>query len=91
MGCWPLAALVLNDLAEVAAVEQSLEPAVEAEKSLREIAGRLERELYEALADLGTAHARLAAGRHAEAVGHAEKAWHFWRVPAMGRSGWRRT
>jgi DNA-binding CsgD family transcriptional regulator len=74
MGCWPLAALVLNDLAEVAAVEQNLEPAVEADQRLGDIAGRLERDLYEALADLGTAHARLAAGRPGDAVGHAEKA-----------------
>jgi ATP/maltotriose-dependent transcriptional regulator MalT len=84
MGSWPLAALVLNDLAEVAALEQNLEAAAEAKERLRNIARRLERALYEALADLGAAQAQLAAGRPADAVPHCEKA-----VALLEGSGYR--
>jgi DNA-binding CsgD family transcriptional regulator len=74
MASWPLAALVLIDLAEIAALEGDGETAAEADGRLRDIAARLNRDLYEALGHLGSACAQLAAGRQADAVGPAETA-----------------
>jgi DNA-binding CsgD family transcriptional regulator/tetratricopeptide (TPR) repeat protein len=69
-----LAALVLLDLAEVAADAGDLETAAHAAADLREVAESVDRDLHRALAALGTALAHLAAGASRPAADAAEGA-----------------
>lgn len=74
MGCWPLAALVLTDLAEIASLERNPEAAEQADRRLGDIVPRLGRPLYEALGSMSSAAARIAAGQHGQAARCAETA-----------------
>ncbi len=73
IGCHPLAALVLNDLAEITAQRENRELTMKADTRLRDIAERLDRPLYQALAHLSSAGLAVAADRHVDAVAHAEE------------------
>ena len=73
MKCRPLAALVLNDLAEIAALRENRDLAEEVDRRMQDIAERLNRPLYEALAQLSRAATIIAAGG-VEGVAHARQA-----------------
>jgi DNA-binding CsgD family transcriptional regulator len=68
------AAFLLIDLAEMAAESDKADVAAEAGLALDEIARRLDRDLYRALSDLGSAWAGLATGSETDAGRRAERA-----------------
>ena len=74
LGFRPYAAFALLDLAELAAHERDAETATAAATALDDVAGRLDRDLYRALAALGSAWARLAEGASTAAVTAAGEA-----------------
>src|SRR5207302_10920672 len=71
---WAFAAVVLLDLAEVAAESRDAEVAAWAATRLDDVAGRVERDLYRALAAIGRAWSALAAGSPNSAAGAAQAA-----------------
>jgi class 3 adenylate cyclase len=74
MGAWPFAALVLVDLAELAAVIGATDLAREATSRLDRCAMEIDRDLYRGLAALGAAWSNLAAGDAEAAARHAQDA-----------------
>lgn len=86
IGFRPYAALALLDLAELAAQGRDAEAATAAATALDDIAGRLDRDLYRALAALGSAWAGLAGGAPttaATAAGEAVSLLHGLGYPAL--------
>jgi DNA-binding CsgD family transcriptional regulator len=74
MGALPFAAVFLLDVGEAAADHDRRDVAIEVAAHLDEIAGRLNRDLYRALALLGAAWADLASGPPQRAAGSAGEA-----------------
>ncbi len=71
---WPFFAMVLVDLAEVAAERARADVAGEAAEDLGRVATTLDRPLYEGMATLGTAWARMASGLPDQASAAAAQA-----------------
>jgi ATP/maltotriose-dependent transcriptional regulator MalT len=71
---WPFFAMVLVDLAEVAAERARTDVAGEAAESLGRVSATLDRPLYRGMAALGTAWARLASGFPDQAAEAASQA-----------------
>ena len=74
IGVLPVAAMILGDVAEVAALEGDRAAAVRAASELDAIAHDVDRDLYRALAGIAAAWAALASGDGSAAAGQAEAA-----------------
>jgi hypothetical protein len=77
MGVLPYAGWVLVDLAELAALSGERELALGSARHLEDIAQRVDRDLYRALAGIGTAWSNLVSGDPARAAGAARGAVTF--------------